>query len=494
MGIIDSSHRMTEGGCALISKLLLALTMLLASGASLSAQIGSEPTQLTVISSVTVGYDAVSDGPLLDFPFVLNRYEFKFLQDSSRLLIGGAGITVMLFDSLARPVDSASINLAFRSQDSAQMHRSDIRLCGTLTLTPKPGRYTARVEAIDMVSKKTGERFFRSIVVPAWDKNTFGIGRALSAWQISEVDASGEIDGDLLGNERGGFSVIANPLGIFGESDSTFSIYAEVYGLGSDSADFTLRAVLVDTLNNRREILSTRRPKPGNSAVIATSVSMADWKVGPHTLWLTVFDPGRGLSASTNIPIRKVKKQLPVLATLSAGDFRGDPYDTMSVSVREQFSSSFLAPEQMKIVSVLDDSGKIRYLDQFWRAQDMEPTTKANEKRLELISRYEYVNSNYSTLPRAGDGWRTDRGRIYMVYGPPEERDRSMFPELEWPYEIWFYYSLRKSPLFVFQDDRNNGEYKMVHSNVDGERYSSRWAQRLSRREGNRSESDRKER
>ena len=265
MGTIDFSRPMTEGGCALITKLLLSLMMLFLGGVSLRAQIGTEPSQLTVISSVTIGYDAASNRPLLDFPFVLNRYEFKFLEDSSKLLIGGAGITVTLFDSLANPVDSASINLVFRSQDSAQMQRSDIRLCGTLVLTPRPGRYTARLEAIDMVSKKTGERFYRSIVVPEWDENTFGIGRALAAWQISEVDDSEEIDGDLLGNVRSGFSVIANPLGIFGESDSTFSVYAEVYGLGADSADFTLRAVLVDTLNNRREILSTRRPKPGNS-------------------------------------------------------------------------------------------------------------------------------------------------------------------------------------------------------------------------------------
>ena len=64
------------------------------------------------------------------------------------------------------------------------------------------------------------------------------------------------------------------------------------------------------------------------------------------------------------------------------------------------------------------DDEKQQFIEQFWLRRDPTPDTAENEYREEHYRRIAYANERYASgIP----GWKTDRGRIYITFGPPAE-------------------------------------------------------------------------
>ena len=86
------------------------------------------------------------------------------------------------------------------------------------------------------------------------------------------------------------------------------------------------------------------------------------------------------------------------------------------------------------------------------------------------------VNKNYSS--QILRGYETDRGRIFLKYGPPNSvRKRNHSPGT-YPYEIWHYYSLpnQGNKRVVFYNPHLVGEsYELVHTDIMGEISNPNW-------------------
>ena len=64
------------------------------------------------------------------------------------------------------------------------------------------------------------------------------------------------------------------------------------------------------------------------------------------------------------------------------------------------------------------DEEREQFIEQFWLRRDPTPDTEENEFKEEHYRRIAYANEHYASgIP----GWKTDRGRIYIIYGPPDE-------------------------------------------------------------------------
>ena len=86
------------------------------------------------------------------------------------------------------------------------------------------------------------------------------------------------------------------------------------------------------------------------------------------------------------------------------------------------------------------------------------------------------VNYNYSTPVLYG--FETDRGRVYLQYGPPNQLDGNEHDANAYPYEIWQYYKLnsQSNVKFVFCNaDLASNDYKLIHSDAHGELNDPRW-------------------
>lgn len=92
---------------------------------------------------------------------------------------------------------------------------------------------------------------------------------------------------------------------------------------------------------------------------------------------------------------------------------------------------------------------------QFWRNRDRDTTTAYNEMMTEYYLRVDESLRKYSTS-RESDGYKTDRGRIYILYGTPTRSDRLLQPGGS-PTEIWIYETLKRR--FVFIDPTKTGNF-----------------------------------
>lgn len=105
----------------------------------------------------------------------------------------------------------------------------------------------------------------------------------------------------------------------------------------------------------------------------------------------------------------------------------------------------------------------------FWKTHDPTPNTEFNEKEVEYFERIDYCEENFSHGDR---GWRSDRARIYVTYGPPDEIQAYPYhlgppksvdnplPTLYDAYIVWIYY--RNNREFVFGDKHGLGEYRLI--------------------------------
>jgi GWxTD domain-containing protein len=121
------------------------------------------------------------------------------------------------------------------------------------------------------------------------------------------------------------------------------------------------------------------------------------------------------------------------------------------------------------------DEEREQFIEQFWLRRDPTPDTEENEFKEEHYRRIAYSNDHYASgIP----GWKTDRGRIYIVYGPPDEieshpsggtYERPMEEgggeTSTYPFEQWRYRYLEgigTNIIIEFVDPTMSGEYHMT--------------------------------
>lgn len=108
---------------------------------------------------------------------------------------------------------------------------------------------------------------------------------------------------------------------------------------------------------------------------------------------------------------------------------------------------------------------KRKYFERFWSEMDPNPDTHKNELMDEYYRRINIANQSFSTMSQ--EGWLTDRGRIFIKFGQPDDIERHPFEMNSYPYEIWQYYTLRK--VFLFIDRLGFGDYYLHPSYLDEE-------------------------
>jgi GWxTD domain-containing protein len=122
--------------------------------------------------------------------------------------------------------------------------------------------------------------------------------------------------------------------------------------------------------------------------------------------------------------------------------------------------------ERTAFKNLQTDEEREHFIEQFWLRRDPTPGTPANEFKEEHYRRIAYANQHF-TQPDGLAGWKTDRGRIYIVYGPPDEIESHPAGDAKhaFPYEQWMYRVIQgigTNIIVEFNDWNHNGEYRMT--------------------------------
>ena len=119
-----------------------------------------------------------------------------------------------------------------------------------------------------------------------------------------------------------------------------------------------------------------------------------------------------------------------------------------------------------------------RFFYNFWVSHNpVDPKKAWNDYYLQV----QLVNHKFGTSYKKG--YQTDRGRVYLEYGAPSQRDQSTINADSYPYEIWEYYKLadgESDKKFIFYEPSlATNDFVLLHSTVKGEVQNRQWQQVL---------------
>jgi GWxTD domain-containing protein len=182
-------------------------------------------------------------------------------------------------------------------------------------------------------------------------------------------------------------------------------------------------------------------------------------------------------------PVRRSFAALVIVLGLALGGWAGEPQavsakkEPISASSRqwlEEVVPYIITDVEKKVFENLpNEEERGRFIVRFWEKRDPEPATPENEFKTAYFKRIALANKSFGASGISG--WRTDRGKIFILLGPPQEIQRDFNPAstnaltMNAARETWNYWNLANPRLpynleFSFLDKHGTGNYVMETS------------------------------
>ena len=301
------------------------------------------------------------------------------------------------------------------------------------------GAYTLRFKLIDAESRKESTQEVEFKVSP-FETNKLA---------MSDIEFASYVSPDTSESRfvKNGRKVIPSVSRIYGEFGLDLFLYYEIYhlrtGEDEESGTFNVTYEIRDGRGQLGLSYETTIDKPGPSSAQSLKLDLSRLKQGAQTLEITVRDN----DSSQEVKIK--------------GEFAVQWSDLYMVE-----TDFDLAVEQLRYIAGEDQIRALKNAPEkdrkevwieFWNSKDPTPGTPQNELKKEYYRRIRYANEKYSNFGK--NGWKSDMGAIYIIFGPPSEVERHPYEVTSKPYEIWYYYSINRS--FLFVDENGFGDYRL---------------------------------
>ncbi len=333
----------------------------------------------------------------------------------------------------------------------------------------KPGTYTVRLRLEDMLAQRSGE-YELTAFIPV-----IGHSLTLSGIQLAgSIQKSSDKKGLFYKN---GIQVIPNAHNKFDVLHPMLYYYVELYNLDK----YATYDVNYYVTNDKGD--TVKQGKPRTRKIINTDqVEIGGFNAlglpaGVYTLSIAV-NAGNGTDNT------RVKKRFAVAkfhrkkeGTAAVLPDMDEAFTGMSRDeLKQEFEAAryFASRDDKKLFDELEDSNAMRmFLTRFWRRMDKNNGRPYGSSRASFLKRRDKADARFS---RSGQqGWKTDRGRVLIVYGEPDEIERHPSSSGTKPYEIWRYNQIQGGVYFVFVDNNGFGRYYLIHSTHRKELQNPYW-------------------
>ncbi len=368
-----------------------------------------------------------------------------------------------------------NFNSPFNEKNSKQ------NLTGLLRFNLNPGKYRCVLVAKDFFNKANTDsaNFDFKIRVPSPDRFSLSDIQLASEIKNYDVDPNSYFYKNTL-------EVVPNPSMVYGVNLPVLYFYNELYNVNVDVKSPTLKVshYIFDSSNRLRYLKSRYYGRKNNAIVDIGAINIKKFGSGIYTLVVAVSDTVKNLSIKSSKKfyiynpgvkdtLRPIAEAPDMLATQIAA-FSPDEVDEMFAQ------SSYIAtePEISAWKKLTNVEGKKKFLYRFWKKRDPNPSTPENEAEIEYFKRVKFANASFGNMLQK-KGWKTDRGRVYIVYGQPSEIERFPNEKDSKPYEIWHYENIEGGVIFVFADFTGFNDYRLIHSTKRGELSDYNWRSRI---------------
>jgi GWxTD domain-containing protein len=317
-------------------------------------------------------------------------------------------------------------------------------------------------------------------------------GIAFSDIQLIDAYSKSDKPGKLT---KGGYDLVPRLMDYYGPGEDKLIVYAELYNtlaaIGTNQR-FLIKYWLEDQSNGT--ILSNysgfRKYTPSDVAVLMHEFNIDRLPGGNYRLVLEARDQQNELIAKAEQSVFRSNPSLTLsLEDVAKADITGsftENYlnkDSLAEFIYSLYPISSVQERSFanNLLTVLDLKMMQQFFLTFWQNRNYADPASAWEKyKLEVIK----VNRQFGTSIRKG--YDTDRGRVYLQHGSPDNRTVSAFEPSAYPYEIWQYYRLGRQTnrRFVFYNpDLVTNDYQLIHSDALGEIMNDQWHLLLMKRD-----------
>ena len=303
------------------------------------------------------------------------------------------------------------------------------------TFSVRPGRYILTTIVTDRESK-IARRQSRKVLVPDYAHEKFALSDIMLVSRLTQD-----------GSKRTLVPLIGGNVGALGDA---FYIFFEAYN-DSTLSSVHLVATIADMKGQPLIRADTVEPVSRGKSDLIMRINHASLGVGEYMLVVRAYVPG--VKSDPDAP--------PLGSTTRAIDlrWRGIPRSVKDLDVAiEQLRYIAKDDEMDSLRAAKTPEEKQRQFVAFWKKRDPNPNTPRNERMEAYYARVDYANQHFSHYT---EGWKTDMGMVYIMFGPPSSVDRHPYDMDSKPYEIWTYYELNHQ--FVFVDESGFGDYRLIN-------------------------------
>jgi GWxTD domain-containing protein len=291
--------------------------------------------------------------------------------------------------------------------------------------------------------------------------------------------------------DKNGLRVIPNPSNVFGTGLPNLNFYAEVYNLeieaNAKGTTYHSNYYILDQGDKIIiEVIGRPKKKPGSSSIIHGALDVSQLETGLYCFKVVVTDDfsGKTMESKKDFQIYNMKD---VIAKRTANvkpkeETPPDEFLNMDDKALDEYFGpiKYIALKgEQKLFKKLDVNGKRNFLNEFWKKRDPKPITKINEAKIKYNHLLEYANKNFSVGKKPG--WKSDRARVLLKYGQPDEVQRKPSNMDHKAYQIWLYYNVQGGVEFVFVDIRRIRDLQLVHSTHPDEVREYEWFERYTK-------------
>ncbi len=318
-----------------------------------------------------------------------------------------------------------------------------------------PGTYNVNVTIEAGNREKSGKAEF-SIDVPEFDSNTFS---------ISQIEFVSEVKKESTDTPftKGSQEVIPNPWRRYGALNYRLSFFYEIYNMPADS---NLKGEYIITNNTGKTVkrLSDIEYRSGSGNVsVVHGINISRFPTGTYELNIILCDSASGSFLSQSRSFEVIQLDSIV---------RNTGLTEEEAEIEGGLIKYLGTPSEYNFYEKLDLTGKTQYVVNFWAEKDPIPGTPENEYLQKIMERFRYANQTFKWGKTPG--WKSDRGRVIIKYGMPDDIDYHSTEADTKDYEVWTY-NQDKRFIFIFADLRSNGNFRLIHSTKEGEVSDPNW-------------------
>ncbi|HRE42189.1 MAG TPA: GWxTD domain-containing protein [Ignavibacteria bacterium] len=354
----------------------------------------------------------------------------------------------------------------------------NLNLVGQINLILNPGNYTLSIVVNDMNNTVNFDSVSMEI-----DVKNFGSSLNLSDIELSTAISKSQDKNSIF--HKNTLEVIPNAGALYGNNLNNLYYYAESYGLKSvNSPNLKLTETITDENNNTVYTNVKEIKVSGDSRVEYGKINIDNLASKSYLLTLTIADSVKNISVTRSKKFWVYNPKIDAPVTDSPDkEFLVSEYAAMREElVNLDFDLTFFLRtdnEKKAFESLPGLNEKRKFMFEFWKRRDPNQNTLQNEFKQEYLKKILEANQLFKEPFK--EGWKTDRGRIYVTYGKPEEIESFPYSNDKKSYEIWKYEKLEGGAICAFMEITQSGSgiYELVHSTIRTELRNDDWENKL---------------